>query len=90
VDYNIHSLPIIDGMEIINREVFNFKLLEGFSAETSGGLLIMVPPEKVALFQDDLLKEFGQKSWIVGDLTESKPEAPRKVHFGENGDVSSI
>jgi selenide,water dikinase len=59
VDYNIHSLPIIDGMEIINREVFNFKLLEGFSAETSGGLLIMVPPEKVDIFKDDLLKEFG-------------------------------
>ena len=59
VDYNIHSLPIIDGMYIINKEIFNFKLLEGYSAETSGGLLIMVPPQKVQLFQDDLLKEYG-------------------------------
>lgn len=77
-------------MDIINREVFNFKLLEGFSAETSGGLLIMVPPEKVAPFQEDLLKEYGQQSWVVGDLTASIPEAPRKVHFGINGDVSTI
>jgi selenide,water dikinase len=50
VDYNIHSLPILDGMDIINKEIFNFRLLDGYSAETSGGLLIMVPPEKVSLF----------------------------------------
>jgi len=90
VDYNIHSLPIIDGMDIINKEVFNFRLIEGYSAETSGGLLIMVPPEKVQAFQDDLEKEYGQKSWIVGNLTTSLPDAPRKVHFGENDDSSNI
>ena len=59
VDYNIHSLPIIDGMDVINKEVFNFKLIEGYSAETSGGLLIMVPPDKAQVFQEDLEKEYG-------------------------------
>ena len=47
VDYFIHSLPILHGMTDINSEVFNFKLTEGYSAETSGGLMIMVPPDKV-------------------------------------------
>ena len=44
--FRIHSLPIIDGMEIINDNVMNFKLRDGYSAETSGGLLMMAPPDK--------------------------------------------
>jgi selenide,water dikinase len=50
VDFYIHTMPIIDRMHLINDHVFNFRLTEGFSAETSGGLLIMVPPDKVELF----------------------------------------
>jgi len=37
-------------MKTINDNILNFKLLEGYSAETSGGLLIMVPPDKVDPF----------------------------------------
>jgi selenide, water dikinase len=44
VDIIIHSLPIIDKMDVINNEVMNFKLLDGYSAETSGGLFIMLDP----------------------------------------------
>ena len=42
--------PIIDGMAEINEKVLNFNLTKGYSAETSGGLLIMIPPEKVEVF----------------------------------------
>jgi len=59
VDYFIHSLPILDGMTDINSEVMDFKLTKGFSAETSGGLFVMVPPDKVSAFQNDLKNEFG-------------------------------
>lgn len=59
VDYFIHSLPILDGMADINSEVFDFKLTKGYSAETSGGLMVMIPPDKVKAFQDDLKNEFG-------------------------------
>jgi len=47
-DVNMHitHLPIIDGMEKINDSVFNFRLTEGYSAETSGGLLMMIAPDK--------------------------------------------
>jgi len=31
----------------VNDNILDFKLREGFSAETSGGLLVMIPPEKV-------------------------------------------
>jgi hypothetical protein len=30
-------------MDIINDNVHNFKLMTGYSAETSGGLLIIIP-----------------------------------------------
>jgi selenide,water dikinase len=43
VDFHIHTLPIIDHMAHVNDNVFNFRLKEGYSAETSGGLLVMLP-----------------------------------------------
>jgi len=59
VNFHIHTLPVLDGTADVNNEVFNFKLLEGYSAETSGGLLAMVPKEKVDNFRNDLKEEFG-------------------------------
>jgi len=53
-------------MEEINDKVFNFKLLEGYSAETSGGLFLICPSEKANLFMEDLKTNFGQQSWIIG------------------------
>ena len=81
-------------MEVINDNVLDFKLIEGYSAETSGGLLVMVPPEKAQQFQEDLEEEFGQKSWVIGDVVASpssaNPGEQRQVYFGENNDRSSI
>lgn len=36
----IHSLPIFKNVVKFDKIVHNFKLVEGYSAETSGGLLI--------------------------------------------------
>jgi len=60
----------LDGTADVNNTVFDFKLLEGYSAETSGGLLIMVPPSKVDDFQKELLETYGQLSWNIGEVTE--------------------
>ena len=68
VDYKIHSLPVLDGTADINKSVLDFKLLDGYSAETSGGLLVMVPPSKVDDFQNELLESYGQKSWNIGEV----------------------
>ena len=69
-------------MDIINDQVMDFKLLSGYSAETSGGLLIMVPPEKVFDYQTDLLNNYGQKSWVIGEVV---PDKERTVIFGDKG-----
>lgn len=79
VDFTIESLPVISNMADINSEVMDFKLLEGYSAETSGGLLIMVPPERVNDFMAELQESHGQQSWIIGSLVEGK----RDVQFGD-------
>lgn len=38
-------MPVYKDCLKIEKVVRNFKLLEGLSAETSGGLLICLPPE---------------------------------------------
>jgi len=38
----LDNLPIIKGMRKVNDEVKDFRLMEGFSAETSGGIMMMI------------------------------------------------
>lgn len=49
VTLNIHTLPIIKKIRAVN-EVKNFKLMQGLSAETSGGILMMMDPSAVQDF----------------------------------------
>ena len=53
VDFEIHSLPLIHKMSVINEHIFNFRLTLGYSAETSGGLLVILDPSIV----EDFIKE---------------------------------
>ena len=44
VDFEIHTLPIIVNMTNVYRKCgINFKLLEGYSSETSGQYLVVSP-----------------------------------------------
>ena len=44
VDFEIHTLPIIANMTNVYRKCgINFKLLEGYSSETSGQYLVVSP-----------------------------------------------
>eukprot|EP01147_Barroeca_monosierra_P008766 gene8767-1145_t len=57
------------------NSVFPFKLLEGLSAETSGGLLIAIPKEQAQEFCDQLEKEDGVPAWIIGQVTQGSGHA---------------
>jgi selenide,water dikinase len=46
VQFVIQKLPIYKGLIKIEKKVINFRFCEGYSAETSGGLLICISPEK--------------------------------------------
>lgn len=62
----LHTLPCIAGTPAVNNDVFGFKLLTGYSAETSGGLMICMPEDKAAAFCQELEEVDGYPSWIIG------------------------
>eukprot|EP01095_Lingulamoeba_sp_RSL-Kostka_P005718 TRINITY_DN172_c3_g1_i1.p1 TRINITY_DN172_c3_g1~~TRINITY_DN172_c3_g1_i1.p1 ORF type:complete len:313 (+),score=101.00 TRINITY_DN172_c3_g1_i1:191-1129(+) len=70
VYFEIHTLPIIKGMSKVNQIVDNmFRLPDGFSAETSGGLLLCVPSEEVAQnFINEINEIDGCPAWIIGNV----------------------
>lgn len=72
----LHTLPVLANMvKIFKACGINFKLLEGFSAETSGGLLICLPRDKAESYCDELKALDGQPAWIVGEVVPGNREA---------------
>lgn len=67
VSFVIHNLPVIAKMGAVAKACGNmFQLLQGHSAETSGGLLISIPREQAAAFCKDIEKTEGYQAWIIG------------------------
>lgn len=95
VGFVIHNLPIIAKMAAVSKACGNmFGLIQGHSAETSGGLLIALPREQAAAFCKDIEKQEGYQSWIIGIVEKGnrsariidKPrviEVPAKEREGE-------
>jgi len=55
-------------MTAVNAKVFDFKLITGYSAETSGGLFVCLPKDKAQPFIQELKELDGEESWIIGDV----------------------
>jgi len=71
--FYVHTLPVIKNMCKVNgflrdNKILNFKLIQGFSAETSGGLLIMLPKKNAKAFINDIWKMDGWPAYIVGEI----------------------
>lgn len=67
VEFVFHTLPLIKNTDLINKSVFDYGLLEGYSAETSGGLLLALDPKA----SNDFLNEMNslkEDAWIVGKV----------------------
>jgi len=62
VNFEIHTLPIIKNMKKVEEKLNNkFKLFEGKSSETSGGLFIILPKENANKFCEDIEKKLMEK-----------------------------
>jgi len=95
VSFVIHNLPVIAKMAAVAKACGNmFQLLQGHSAETSGGLLICLPREQAAAYCKDIEKQEGYQAWIIGIVEKGnrtariidKPriiEVPTKEKEGE-------
>ena len=68
VDFLINKLPIIAGVKRIEKQIRNFRLVEGYSAETSGGLLIVLPKANASMFLEEFLQVEGREAWIIGEV----------------------
>jgi len=73
VQIRLHTLPILKGMVKV-LEVVQFPLLQGRSAETSGGLLICLKDMETArAFCEEIERIEGYPAWIIGDVIERDP-----------------
>lgn len=76
VDFELETLPILQHMVQINTACNNmFKLLDGYSSETSGGLLLCLPAKNASAFIEELEEIDGQPAWIVGRVVSGTRQA---------------
>jgi len=68
--FSIHTLPVISKMDEVDALFGWFKLLDGFSAETSGGLLIALPQSQAEAFCKALEEQDKQPAWIIGTVEQ--------------------
>ena len=76
VSFIIHNLPIIAKMAAVAKACGNmFHLLQGSSAETSGGLLICLPREQAAAYCKEIESKEGYQAWIIGIVEKGQRTA---------------
>jgi len=74
VDLILDVLPLIRGMGRVN-EVRNFKLMDGYAAETSGGLLICMHENDAIEFMKEIENIDGWPAWIIGRVVDGNGSA---------------
>ena len=84
----IASLPCIAKTAEVERSgVFDFGLLGGYSAETSGGLMVCMSEDDAASYMAELEGLDGEESWIIGRVV-ADPE--RRARLAEDVAVIEV
>ena len=86
IDLVFHSLPILSDMDKSIDGMRDFKVKSGRSAETSGGLLAMLGPDEARQFIQESESDYGQKSWIVGEVVPGS----RQAYIRDDAEVIAI
>mmetsp|Transcript_11967 Transcript_11967/g.24291 ORF Transcript_11967/g.24291 Transcript_11967/m.24291 type:complete len:279 (+) Transcript_11967:493-1329(+) len=87
VGMELHTLPFIKKTPIVNNEIFNFRLMVGYSAETSGGLMISMPADKAQGYIDELKELDGCDGWIIGNVVA---DANRKARIMDDVKILEV
>lgn len=64
----------------------DFSVKGGLSAETSGGLLIMIDKDRASDFQKAAKDQFGHETWLVGEIVKGE----RNAKIVDDVDVISV
>lgn len=76
VDFVVHKLPVIARMTAVAAACgVKFGLVQGTSAETSGGLLVILPKDRADSFCSDVAEQDGCPAWIVGRVEAGNRKA---------------
>jgi len=86
----ITKLPIIYKMKEVAEKIPWFSLMEGYSAETSGGLFICIPASVAQNFMDELVQLDKQPAWIVGRCVVNNTGAKNFARIVENVEVIEV
>ena len=87
VSFSLHTLPIIKNMVKVAKAVGNmFQLLQGFSAETSGGLLLAIEKEAAMAFIKEIKELEDCDAWIIGDVVKG----PRGASIIDNPTIIEV
>ena len=79
VGMEIHTLPCIANTANVEQSgVLDFRLIKGYSAETSGGLMICMPENDALEYCKELEALDGESSWIIGKVVA---DANRKARI---------
>ncbi len=78
--FKIDKLPIIAYMDKINLFALNFKLDQGYSAETSGGLLIAIERSQASQFIQEM-RNTNEWAWVVGEVLPGNREVEVLPNF---------
>mmetsp|Transcript_24725 Transcript_24725/g.53238 ORF Transcript_24725/g.53238 Transcript_24725/m.53238 type:complete len:310 (+) Transcript_24725:140-1069(+) len=90
MNIEIHTLPIIKNMVKVDEEVQLFRLLEGFSAETSGGLLLCIPEDKAEDFIKEIQELDNEPAWIIGKVVENTSEDKNTAYVTKDVSILEI
>ena len=73
VDLVVESLPIIRNMARVETHLHNnWNLFQGRSAETSGGLMILMRPEDAQAYIEEYKAVTGHAAWVIGRVVEGQ------------------
>jgi selenide,water dikinase len=75
VTIEVDTLPVIRDTVALD-EIGGYGLTLGFSSETSGGLLVCLPPDKAAPFCEEIAAIDNVPAWVIGRVVPRRPEGP--------------
>lgn len=92
VSFEIYRIPVLAHSLKVDEHLKNFfKLREGKAAETSGGLLVILPANLASSYCEELAKlDEGSSAWIVGKVVDSSMENDRQAIISDQAEFIDI
>lgn len=89
VVFEFHTLPMIKNMPKVEEVGKIFRLMDGLSAETSGGLLVALPAAAAEAFVREL-SEREAPAWVIGNVRAQDQDSPNTANILPNVTILEV